>query len=95
MFGDGRYDFNKVVSVRGMKSSVQRKTQQRSKEVPSFSMWRSFNRTAEEDMSNHGSCNILLSFHIHSIKIHLLSINNDVRCMNNDEKNKDHYILHR
>ena len=52
--GEDRHDLNKVVNVRGPKSSARRKTQQGSEEAPSFNLWRSLRQTIEEDMSNHG-----------------------------------------
>ena len=38
----------KAVSVRGLKSSARRKTQQGGEEAPSFNLWRKFSRTTEE-----------------------------------------------
>jgi hypothetical protein len=52
----------KAASVRGLKSSARRKTQQGGEEAPSFNLWRGFNRTTEEETSNHGSGTIPLPF---------------------------------
>lgn len=59
--GDDRRNL-KAASVRGLKSSARRKTQQGGEEAPSFNMWRGFNRTTEEETSNHGSGTIPLPF---------------------------------
>jgi hypothetical protein len=55
-------DSNKVVSVRGMKSSAQLKTWQNSEVTPNFDVWRSFSRSSYEDTSDEGLGDIIHPF---------------------------------
>lgn len=60
--GEVHIETSKVTSARGMKSVVWKNTQQNSKVVFNFNLWRSFSMSSSEDTSEQGSGNILPSF---------------------------------